>query len=269
MWDWNRVKDIASWELVDGLWTPGDVVELDHVLVIHDSTSHVPDADSVVYAKTWRCGRRKNVAGVWGPLADRWVSAFDGADLLVILLQIIDIHLSSQVSKAGNEDESSIWREKNGVAWAEWEGVGCHSALVKDRSLGWHESVDNSELLGIWRPCDVVDWTLLVECDAGIETAVGAQDVQVGLSVIRLAGLVDFRLGEDDEGGAESVPLELDFVALEEGLLGDWGGEVWDVEDLDGCWHALEVKLGDVLNLAGMSSNLTFFSGTKIASELF
>ena len=147
--------------------------------------------------------------------------------------------------------------------------MGRHSPLVKDRSLGWHETVDNSELLGIWRPGNIVDWTLLVECDTGVETAVGAQDVQVGLSVVRLAGLVDFRLGEDDESGAESIPLELDFVALEESLLGNWSGEVWDVEDLDSCWHALEMELGNVLNLAGMSSNLTFFSGTKIASELF
>ena len=114
-----------------------------------------------------------------------------------------------------------------------------------------------------------MDWTLLVERDAAIETAVGAQDVQVGLSVVGLACLVDFGLGEDDEGGAEGVPFELHFVALEEGLLRDWSSEVWDIEDLDCSWHTLEVKLGNVLNLAGMSSNLTFFSGTKIASELF
>lgn len=202
----------------------------------------MPDPDSIVDAETRRCGGGQNVARIRRPLAHRWVTTLDGADLLIILLQVIDIHLSSQVSEAGNEDESSVWREENGVTWAERERVSSHRALVKDCGLGWHEPVDNPELLGIWRPGDIVDWTLLVECDAGVETTVGAQDVQVGLTVVGLASLVDFGLGENDQSRAEGVPLELDFVALEKSFLGDWGGEVWDVEHLDGGWHALGVS---------------------------
>jgi hypothetical protein len=35
------------------------------------------------------------------------------------------------------------------------------------------------------------------------------------------------------------IPLQLDFVALEKGLLGYWRRELGDVEDLDSSWLAL------------------------------
>lgn len=75
--------------------------------------------------------------------------------------------------------------------------------------------------------------------DTRVKGTAGAKNVHVGLAVVTLVGLVDIGLGEDDQAGALVVPLELDLVGLEEGLLRDGRGEVGDVEDLDLGRHAL------------------------------
>ena len=77
------------------------------------------------------------------------------------------------------------------------------------------------------------------ELYSGIELSIRAEQVQVGLAVITLAGLVYLRLSENYHCRPELVPFELDFVALEKGLLRDWGREFRDIEDFHCSWLTL------------------------------
>ncbi|KAG9938375.1 eukaryotic translation initiation factor 2A, partial [Aureobasidium melanogenum] len=131
------------------------------------------------------------------------------------------------------------WRENNGVARTKVEAVLGNSTLVEDGRLSRHVAIDDTEFLGVGRPGDVVNRTILVQGNARVKSAAGAKNVHVGLAVVTLVGLVDIGLGQDDQASTLVVPLELDLIGLEEGLLRDRRGEVGDVEDLDLSRHAL------------------------------
>ena len=213
---------------------PDNVVQLDHVLVVHDTATNVPKLDAVIDTKTGRSGGSQDVAAVGRPGADTRVTTFNGSDLAIILLEVVNVDLTSQVTETGNQGETSSRREDDGVTGAKREGVGGNSAVVEDGGLGGHVAVNHAELLGVGRPRHVVDGALLVKSDTSVERAVGAQEVHVGLAVVALVGLVNLCLRQHNQSSSELVPLELDLVGLEEGLLRDRAGELGNVEDLDG-----------------------------------
>ena len=231
----NRLKRV----LRRRLRTPSDMVQLVHLLVVHDAAKNVVDLEAVVDAKTRAGGGGKNVLAVGAPLANTGVARLDRSNLLVVLLQIVDVHLASQVSKASNDDESTVRGENDSVAGSKVEAVLSDSTLVEDGGLRRHVTVNHTELFAIRRPSNIVDGTLLVELNSGIESTTGAQDVQVGLAVVALVALVDLGLCKHNHAGALVVPVELDLVALEERLLGHRRGELRDVEDLDSSGLAL------------------------------
>lgn len=84
-----------------------------------------------------------------------------------------------------------------------------------------------------------MDRAVFVQFDAGVEASIGAQNIECCLAVVAFPSLVDFRLGQDNEGGAIVVPLELNFIAFEEILLRDRCGELGDIINTDGGWLAL------------------------------
>ena len=75
------------------LWPPADVVQFLEFLVIHQATAHVPYPYTVVDAQPWACGCCEDMRAIWAPLANTCVTRLDGAYLVVVLLEIIDVHL--------------------------------------------------------------------------------------------------------------------------------------------------------------------------------
>ena len=64
-----------------------------------------------------------------------------------------------------------------------------------------------------------MDRALLVERDAALEVAGGAEEIQHRLAVVALVRLVDVRVRKQQDLRAEIVPLDLAAVCLEEVLL--------------------------------------------------
>ena len=79
----------------------------------------------------------------------------------------------------------------------------------------------------------------LTKVNPRIETSTCTEKIESRLSVIALAGLVDFCLGQDNQGGAGVIPLQLDFVTFEKILLRSRRGELGHIEKLDSCWQTL------------------------------
>jgi alpha-D-ribose 1-methylphosphonate 5-triphosphate diphosphatase PhnM len=59
-------------------------------------------------------------------------------------------------------------------------------------------SVDDTEFARVGSPVEVVDGSFLVEVDAAVEAASKSDEVEVGLAVVRLVGLVDISRGEEE-----------------------------------------------------------------------
>lgn len=83
---------------------------------------------------------------------------------------------------------------------------------------------------------------LLVQRHASIEGAICAEKIQRRLAIITLAGAVDVCLRKDENARATLVPLKLDLVTLEKGLLRDGGVELRDIEDSDRGGLALYIQ---------------------------
>ncbi len=66
--------------------------------------------------------------------------------------------------------------------------------------------------------------SFLVESDTAVEVTTNRHKVKVGLAVVRLAGFVVISRGHEKESRAGLVPLDLNLVGLEEGLLRDGSG---------------------------------------------
>lgn len=239
----DRAERVARSNGIDTLGSPVDLVELYHVLVVHDGAGDVPQLDAVVDTQT-RGGRgRHDIAAVRTPLTDTWVSTLNGGDLAEVLLQIVDVDLASQVTKTGNQNESTSRREGDGVSGRKGERMLRNSSVVENGGLGWHVTIHNTKLFRVWRPRNVVDRTLLVQRDAGVEGTGGAEKIQGSFTIIALSGAVNVGLCQDNQAGAVLVPLQLDLVTLEECLLGDRAVEERNVEDLNGSRLALDKVL--------------------------
>lgn len=230
----DRGEGITAGHSLGSHRPPEHMIQLDHVLVVHDGTADMPDPDTVVHAETRGGSRRHDVTAVRTPFTDTGVSAFDGADLAIVLGEIVHVDLTCQVAKTSYKDKPTVGGEGDGVAGPKRERVLRDRSVVEDGGLGRHESVHDTELPRVGGPGDIVDGSLLVQRDAGIKCAAGTEKVQRRLAVVALARAVHIRLGQHEDAGTLLVPLELDLVALEERLLRDGAVENGNVEDLDG-----------------------------------
>ena len=220
--------------------TPHDVVQLNHVLVVHEGAADVPELDAVVDTQPRGRGGSHDILAVGAPSADAWVAALDGADLAVALVKVVYVDLTSQVAKAGNQGEATSGREDDGVARGDREGVVGNAAVVEDGGFGRHVAIHDAELGRVGRPGDIVDRALLVQSDARVKGAVGGEQVHGGLAIVALVRLVNVRLRQHNQRSTQTVPLELNLVALEKGLLRDRAIEKGDVVNLDSGGLALE-----------------------------
>lgn len=234
VWGRDGGERVTTGNLVRGLRAPNNVVQLDHIFVVHDAAADVPQLNAVVHAQSRRGSRSHEIAAIRAPLAHAGVSALNGGDLAEVLLQIVDVDLASKVAETGDQNESTSRGEGDGVSGSKGERVRRDGPVVEDGGLGWHVAINDTKLFRVWRPRDVVDRALLIQGDTGIECASGAQQIQRGLAIVALARAIDLGLGKDQKAGALLVPFQLDLVALEEGLLGDGAVEEGDVEHLDG-----------------------------------
>jgi hypothetical protein len=139
--------------------------------------------------------------------------------------------------------------------------------VVENGGLGRHVSIYNTKLSRVGRPRNIVDRTLLVQGHAGIESTGGAKEIQGSLAVVTLAWAINVSLCQNQNAGAKLVPLQLNLVSFEEGLLGDGVIEERNVEDLDGSGLtlALRDKDGDSMILAARSEGEV---GGTLDSEL-
>lgn len=215
------------------------MVELYHIFIVHDTTSNMPQLNSVVDTQPWASGSSQDVFAVRTPFAQTGVSTLNGTYLIVVFLEIINVHLSCQISEPRNQYKTAGWGEEDRISRAQWEVVCRNRPLIKDRCLCRHVSVHHSKLFGVGGPRHVMNWTLLVKSYPRIKSTTCAQHVECSLSVVTLACLVDLCLRKNNQGGTQLIPLQLDLVALEEGLLRYGAGELRDVENLDGSWLAL------------------------------
>lgn len=101
--------------------SPQNAVQLDHIFVVHESTGDVPQLDAVVDSQSRRGRGRHDVTAIGAPFAHARVAALDGADLSVVLFEVVHVNRAGKIAEAGNEDEAAGGREVDGVAGSEGE----------------------------------------------------------------------------------------------------------------------------------------------------
>ena len=72
-----------------------------------------------------------------------------------------------------------------------------------------------------------------------IKTTISTEEVQGGLPVVTLAGLVNLGLCQNNQSCTQLIPLQLDLVTLKKGLLRNGAGELRNEKNLDSSWLAL------------------------------
>lgn len=80
------------------------------------------------------------------------------------------------------------------------------------------------------------------QVNSGVKAAIGAENVHVGFAIVTLVGLVNLGLGQHNQASPVLIPLELNLVALEKGLLRDWQFKGRHIENLDSGWLTLAFR---------------------------
>ncbi|KAH3679210.1 hypothetical protein WICPIJ_008679 [Wickerhamomyces pijperi] len=80
---------------------------------------------------------------------------------------------------------------EDGVSWRWRQSLDKVTTGIEERCLSWHETIDDTEFSGRWRPSDIVDWTFLIQGDSGVVRASNTQEIQVVFTVVRLIGAID------------------------------------------------------------------------------
>jgi hypothetical protein len=158
----DRMERILQRMLQSRLGTPGDMVKLGHVFIIHEPAAYVPDTYSIIDTKARALSGRQNMLAIRAPLAVSAVGGLDSADFAIVLLEIIDVHLASQISKTSDQNKATVGREKNSVPRRKIKIVLRNSTGVKDGGLCRHVAINHAEFLRIGRPSNIVDWAFLV-----------------------------------------------------------------------------------------------------------
>lgn len=179
----------------------------------------MPQLDAIVNTESRRGRTSHDISAIRAPFAYTGIAAFNGAHLAEVLFEIVNINLASKVTKAGNKNEAAGGREDDCVARAKRERMRSNSTIVENGGLGRHVPVHDTKLARIGRPCNIMDRAFLVQGHASIERAIRAEEIQRRLAIVALSGAIDIGLCEDENAGAALIPLELNLVALEKGLL--------------------------------------------------
>ncbi len=81
-------------------------------------------------------------------------------------------------------------------------------------------AVNDAEFFGVRAPCEIVYGSFLVQGHTTVEGARRAKKIQsTCLAVVALVRLVNVCLREDQDMGADGIPLNRGTVSFEEGLL--------------------------------------------------
>ena len=162
VWSRKGLQRIPWRVLGARLRSPENIVQLVHIFIVHQSTADVPEANAVVNAQS-RTGRsRQDETLIRRPFAHTGVRGFHRSNFGVVLLHVENVHLTGQVTKSSHQHKSPIRRKQNSVARSQGEGVLSHSTEVEDGGLGRHITVHDTKFLGVGRPGNVMDWSLLV-----------------------------------------------------------------------------------------------------------
>jgi hypothetical protein len=143
----NWVERILQRVLQRRLRTPGDMVELRHVFVIHETAAYVPDTYSIIDTEARALGCRKNMLPIWAPLAVGTVSRLDGDNFAIVLLKVVNVHMASQISKTSDKNKTAVGGEEDSIPGPKIKIVLGNSADVKDSSLCRHIAVHNAKFL--------------------------------------------------------------------------------------------------------------------------
>ena len=142
---------------------PCYMVEFLHVLHIHDAaTTNMPYLDPIIHSQSRTRSRRENVLAVGTPFAHACVTRLDGTKLLKVFFEVVNIHLSRKVPKSSYQNETSMWGEHDGISRTQGKSMHCLCSVIEDDRLGRHVTIDYAELLGLGRPGNVVDGSILV-----------------------------------------------------------------------------------------------------------
>jgi hypothetical protein len=84
-------------------------------------------------------------------------------------------------------------------------------------------SIYHSKFFRIRAPSEIMDGTLLVQCDSTVKVPGSAEEVHASLPVVTFVRVIDFSLRQDQNLRSERIPLDLSTISLKEGLLAGWG----------------------------------------------
>lgn len=131
-----------------------------HLLLVQDSPAVVPDPVTITDAEAWGAGRRDNVLTVRAPGEVGGVGRL-GLRHLFVLLHIPDLHLATQVPKAGENQQVALGAIEARVPGPCAEVEYWAALEVKNGGLRWHEAIHHAELRGAGAPRHVVDGPVL------------------------------------------------------------------------------------------------------------
>ena len=109
----------------------------------------MPYLDPVIDSQTRTEGCSEDELPIRAPLADARIGRLDRADLLVVLLEVVNVHLAREVPEAGDEHEAAVRGEEDGVARREREVVRGDGFGVEDGRFGGHVAVDDAEFFAV------------------------------------------------------------------------------------------------------------------------
>lgn len=81
------------------------------------------------------------------------------------------------------------------------------------------------------------------ECNATVIIAGYCNQIKVGLPIVRFSCLIRICLGEHQNRGAQSIPLQLYSVGLKKCLLRENSGESGNLIYFDRCWPSLQQEI--------------------------
>jgi hypothetical protein len=152
------------------------------------------------------------------PFAPASIRCVNGADL-VESATVKDVDFAGEIAKSSECQESALWIEGDEVSGMSAKIVQDFNTLIEQDGLRWHISVDNTELLRVGAPREIMDRPFLIQLDPAVKIAGGTQNNKTRLAVITLVGFIDVRLSEHQYLSSQGVPFESDSVRFIEGLL--------------------------------------------------
>ncbi|VDB83825.1 Bgt-1723 [Blumeria graminis f. sp. tritici] len=87
----------------------------------------MPQANAIIDTQSRAGCGSQDVLTIRTPFTDTWISAFNCTYLSIVFLQVINIHLTSQVSKPSDQHKPASWRKYDCVSRRQWKRVSGYS----------------------------------------------------------------------------------------------------------------------------------------------